>query len=316
MSKMGWWDLLWARSAFGRLIRDLDGDVTLTLIDVGSIGGLKDRWQLLEGRVRSYCFDPREGASPREEADRIVLPFAVGRAQGRADFYCTRFGNMSSMLRPNAETLHRFQDRETKTEVVSVEQLEIRRLDDVIPGSAADAMKVDAQGAELEVLLGAQRLLDSELLLAEVEVSFIERYIAQPLFGDVVAFMRSRGFDLLDLYRLRRYFRTNHRVLRTYQITPNSQSGQLAYADAVFFLSDAALLSRLDRLTDARKSSVLVKAILLLLIYGKFDRALQLFDEQQSCLSESLQRPFALFFERLPLPKRRSDADRIKRLNR
>lgn len=316
MSKMAWWDLLWARSAFGRLIRELDGDVTLTLIDVGSIGGLKDRWQLLKGRVRSYCFDPREGASPREETDRIVLPFAVGRAQGVADFYCTRFGNMSSMLRPNAETLYRFQDRETKTEVVSVEKLEIRRLDDVIPGSAADAMKVDAQGAELEVLLGAQKLLDSELLLAEVEVSFIERYIAQPLFGDVVAFMRSRGFDLLDLYRLRRYFRTNHRTLRTYQITPNSQSGQLAYADAVFFLNDAALLSRLDRLTDAHKSSVLVKAILLLLIYGKFDRALQLFDEQQPCLSKSLQRSFALFFERLPLPKRRSDAARIKRLNR
>jgi FkbM family methyltransferase len=316
MIQMRWWDLLRARSAFGRLIRDIDKDVTLTLVDVGSVGGLKDRWQLLEGRVRSYCFDPRDGASPREEPGRTVLPFAVGRTQGTADFYCTRFGNMSSMLQPNADTLHRFQDRETKIEVVSVEQLEIRRLDDVIPGPLADALKVDAQGGELEVLLGAQKLLKSGLLLAEVEVSFIERYVAQPLFGDIVAFMRSYGFDLLDLYRLRRYYRTNSRVLRKYQIIPNAQSGQLSYADAIFFLSDAALQSWLNQLAAVDKSSFLVKVILVLLIYGKFDRALQLFEEQQVLLSESARKPLALFFSRLPLQPRRSDASRIKRLNR
>lgn len=223
---------------------------------------------------------------------------------------------MSSMFRPNADTLYRFQDRETKAEVVSVEQLEVRRLDDVIPESTVDALKIDAQGGELEVLLGAQKLLGSGLLLAEIEVSFIERYISQPLFGDVVAFMRSYGFDLLDLYRLRRYYRTNYRILRKCQIISNAQSGQLSYADAIFFLSDAALLSHLDRLDVADKSNFLARAILLLLIYGKFDRALQLFKEQQPLLSESLQGSFMLFFDRLPLPKRRSDAERIKRLNR
>ena len=306
MGKMHWWDSLRARSAFGRLIRDIDDDVTLTLVDVGSIGGLKDRWRLLEGRLRSYCFDPREDALPREESGRTVLPFAVGRAQGTADFYRTRFGNMSSMLRPNADILYRFHNREFKFEVVSVEKLMIQRLDNVIPGSAIDALKVDAQGGELEVLLGAQKLLDSGLLLAEVEVSFIERYMAQPLFGDVAAFMRSHGFDLLDLYRLRHYYRTNRRVLRKYQMIPDSQSGQLSHADAIFFLSDAAFLSRLDRLAVVSKSSFLVKAVLLLLIYGKFDRALQLFEEQQSVLSESSRRPLALFFDRFPLPQRRS----------
>jgi FkbM family methyltransferase len=316
MGKMHWWDLLRARSAFWRLIRDIGEDITLTLVDVGSVGGLKDRWRLLEGRVRSYCFDPREDALPREESGSTVLPFAVGRAQGTADFYRTRFGNMSSMLRPNMDTLHRFQDREIKAEVVSVEKLAIRSLDDVVPESAIDALKVDAQGGELEVLLGAQKLLDSGLLLAEVEVSFIERYMAQPLFGDVVTFMRSHDFELIDLYRLRRYFRTNRRVLRKYQIIPNSQSGQLSYADAIFFLSDAAFQSRLDRLAVASKSSFVVKAVLLLLIYGKFDRALQLFEEQQPLLSESSRRPLALFFDRLPLPQRRSVASRTKRLNR
>lgn len=310
---MNWWESLCVRSEFERLVHNIDEDVTLTLVDVGSIGGLKDRWQLLEGRLHSYCFDPREDAAPREESSRTVLPFAVGRAQGAADFYRTHFGNMSSMLRPNADTLYRFYNRELKFEVVSVEKLMIRPLDDVIPESTVDALKIDAQGGELEVLLGAQKLLGSGLLLAEVEVSFIERYMAQPLFGDVAAFMRSHGFDLLDLYRLRYYYRTNRRGLRKYQMIPDSQSGQLSHADAIFFLSDEAFLSWLDRLTVAGKSSFLVKAILLLLIYGKFDRALQLFEEQQPSLFETSRRPLALFFDRLPLSERRSATSRSKR---
>jgi hypothetical protein len=136
--------------------------------------------------------------------------------------------------------------------------------------------------------------------------------MAQPLFGDVAAFMRLHGFDLLDLYRLRRYYRTNRRGLRQYEMIPDSQSGQLSHADAIFFLSDAAFLSWLDRLAIASKSSFLVKAILLLLIYGKFDRALQLFEEQQPLLSESSRRSLALFFDRLPLSKRHSATLRNK----
>ncbi|CBE70143.1 MAG: FkbM family methyltransferase [Candidatus Methylomirabilis oxygeniifera] len=309
---MYWWTPLRTRSAFKRLVRELDPDIALTLVDVGSAGGLKDRWRLLEGRLHSYCFDPREDALPREESDRTVLPFAVGRTQGTADFYRTHFGNMSSMLRPNADTLYRFYNREFKFEVVSVEKLMIQPLDNVIPGSEIDALKIDAQGGELEILLGAQRLLDSGLLLAEVEVSFIERYMAQPLFGDVAAFMRSHGFDLLDLYRLRHYYRTNRRGLRKHQMIPDSQSGQLSHADAIFFLSDEAFLSWLDRLAVVGKSSFLVKAILLLLIYGKFDRALQLFEEHQTLLSESSRRSLALFFDQLPLSDRRSATSRNK----
>lgn len=306
---MHWWELLRSRSAFGRLLRDLDPALVLTLVDVGSIGGLKDRWQLLQGRVRSYGFDPREKVE-RQEANSTILPYAVGRETGVADFYVTRFGNMSSMLRPNPDALYCFQDREYKAEVVEVEQLPIRRIDDSVPGPLADALKVDAQGGEMEILLGAQGLLRSGLLLAEVEVSFIERYIGQPMFGDIDAFMRERGFDLLDLYQLRRYYRTNSLMLRKHQVIPDSCSGQLSYADAVFFLSDAAIAMQLARLDEASASVWVVKAILLLLIYGKFDRALQLFDQRRSCLFASEGKVLAAFFATLPRSTRPTAAER------
>lgn len=308
--EMHWWTSLRTRSALKRLVRDLDPGIALTLVDVGSAGGLKDRWQLLQGRVHSYCFDPREEATVRQELGRTVLPYAVGRETGMAEFLTTRFGNMSSILQPNAELLYRFQDREYKAEVVSIDTLPVRRIDDVVPGPTADALKVDAQGSELDILVGAQKLLGSGLLLAEVEVSFFERYIGQPLFGEIAAFMRSHGFELFDFYYLHHYYRTNRLMLRKYQIIPDSRSGQIAYADAIFFLSDAAFQAYLGSLPADGQSAVFAKFLLLLLIYGKFDCALQLFDERQLVLSESVRNTFAAFFSTLPPGRRRAAANR------
>ncbi|MBI2884519.1 MAG: hypothetical protein HYY11_11540 [Candidatus Methylomirabilis oxyfera] len=47
--------------------------------------------------------------------------------------------------------------------------------------------------------------------------------------------MRSHGFELFDFYYLHDYYRTNRLMLRKYQIIPDSRSGQIAYADAIFF---------------------------------------------------------------------------------
>ena len=54
-------------------------------------------------------------------------------------------------------------------------------------------MKIDVQGAELDVLRGASGLLDAvcEIL---VECSLVELYAGQPLIGDTIVFAREQGF--------------------------------------------------------------------------------------------------------------------------
>jgi FkbM family methyltransferase len=60
-------------------------------------------------------------------------------------------------------------------------------------------VKVDVQGAELDVLDGARRVLaDTDLVL--LEVAFFEFLRGSPQFFDVVLYMNDRGFVVYDIY--------------------------------------------------------------------------------------------------------------------
>jgi FkbM family methyltransferase len=62
---------------------------------------------------------------------------------------------------------------------------------------AAQALKLDTQGYELEVLRGASKLLaHAEVVLLEVSLLAINR--GAPSFAEVVAFMQARGFEIFD----------------------------------------------------------------------------------------------------------------------
>jgi len=59
-------------------------------------------------------------------------------------------------------------------------------------------IKVDVQGAELDVLEGAQHvLLETEVVV--LEVSLFEFMKGSPQFYDVVSYMKNRGFVAYDL---------------------------------------------------------------------------------------------------------------------
>lgn len=60
-------------------------------------------------------------------------------------------------------------------------------------------IKADVQGAELDVLAGATGTLAAAEYVV-LEVSFFEFFRGGPLFHDVVAFMRSRGFVAYDIF--------------------------------------------------------------------------------------------------------------------
>ncbi len=135
------------------------------------------RKQLADHHETAALPAPEDGHEPRE----IVLA-AAGRERGEAVLHVTEWDQQASMLPPlpplsakNAVV------REDRTPVVPVRDIQ----------HGCNVLVVDAQGAELEVLAGADL---SRLDLAVIEGSTWARYRGGATLDAIAEYMRSQGW--------------------------------------------------------------------------------------------------------------------------
>jgi len=251
------------------------------LADVGAADGLHPCWAPARSVVSALLFEPRENVADVVRQGRdVIYPIGLDRASGMTSLNLTASINMSSSLTPNAAIFDTFQRKREHTQIVGTMPIRVDTLDAIVlrDGHTVDAIKVDTQGSELEILQGAASCLEETVLLAEIEVSFFERYVGQARFDEIVGFMRERGFDLLDLHRLRRYRQRNQAGIGNVSFGFGRRAGRLAYGDALFVLEEKRLLARLEAMPAPEAEVAALRAILGLLIYGKPDAAGRLFD--------------------------------------
>jgi FkbM family methyltransferase len=122
---------------------------------------------------------------------RFFPAFAGGG--GPATFHKTQLPDASSLLRPNTEVLELFNDLPSHLTVVEALPVDTVRIDDVPEIGDIDYVKIDVQGAEIEVFRGAQTALAGAVVV-HTEISFVELYERQPLFADVDQYLRGQGF--------------------------------------------------------------------------------------------------------------------------
>lgn len=187
-------------------------ETELTIVDVGARWGVSDRWDRYRPHVRVIGFEPDEDECRRlnslEEADGAVafVPVALGSSTGDATLHLTRDPACSSLYAPSA-TVSRHRPELAVIEQMGQAPVSLTTLDEWLRASGhdrVDVVKLDVQGAELDVLEGGTATLGLVRML-EVEVEFNEIYTGQPLFGDVDRFLRHRGFSLWRLQHLVHY---------------------------------------------------------------------------------------------------------------
>jgi FkbM family methyltransferase len=130
-------------------------------------------------------------------------PAALGRRSEPRTLYETAHPMCSSLFEPDERWSATF----NHLDVMRLK--DARQVDTVSLGEFArrhaiphfDLVKLDIQGAELDVLQGAGTLIESTLAIA-TEVEFVALYKGQPLFADVDTFLRAQGFVLHKLLRL------------------------------------------------------------------------------------------------------------------
>jgi FkbM family methyltransferase len=271
-------DLLGSR-ALGRVLADL----RLTCVDVGARGGVTADLLPLAAAVDAVAIEPdrkecaRLNATARRGAPwrRVrFIPTALARDHGVRRLHLYRDRACSSLYLADRAIARAFA-REEYFELDGSVEVRTMPLDAAAEAYGfADAvyLKVDAQGAELEVLRSGPRLVGESLLVVRAEAAFTAVYHGQPLYADLEAYLRCHGFapvGFLELHHWRRYSRRNHPELAEGPL-PYSR-GQLVHGDALFFRDPATL-------PDATVPGVerLVKAALLALAYEHVDHALAL----------------------------------------
>jgi FkbM family methyltransferase len=228
----------------------------VVLVDVGARGGLDEDLLPLAAAVTAVGFEPEPAEALRLEqhpdrrwrATRIIAA-AVGGRVGRGTLHLPPADVGASLLPHNPAMLEAFghealhgRSREVAVSTVTLDELKRR-------GELArmDYLKLDVEGAELDVLRASLELLDN-CKAVKVEGSFLPQRTGQPLVAELAEFLLARGFewiDVADVHRWRRRPVPAH-PYRTRFTMPYSR-GQLAQCDLLFFKRAAQLADAGER---------------------------------------------------------------------
>jgi FkbM family methyltransferase len=178
------------------------GESALRLIDEGGRGGLQKKWLPYEKYVAAVLIEPAPDSA--EHLRRIVaaghrvIEAGLSNIDGPRGLFVTRNPVCSSLHEPNEEVLKHYGIWRPHFEVVGRQEVQCRRYDSLFlagQAPAPEAIKIDTQGHEFEVLEGFGGLL-VDCLGIELEAHFYPAYRSQKLFHQIVELLATYNFVL------------------------------------------------------------------------------------------------------------------------
>lgn len=194
------------------------GRGSIGLIDVGSIGGLSEPWSE-HYELLSFLLNFEPNDAPKRRGNMLTYNTAVWEREETLPFYIYKGlgGTGSSLFRQNfeyvdahweelrkrgpqalAETWH------DRSELVRTESLVCRSLDVVLEkelsGVPFHFLKIDAQGAEGNILRGADRFLATSCVGLHLELFTVPLYVGIQLKNEIVSYLDDRGFELVKQF--------------------------------------------------------------------------------------------------------------------
>ncbi|HEX7215496.1 MAG TPA: FkbM family methyltransferase [Methylomirabilota bacterium] len=270
----------------------------INVVDVGAMfaGDGREPYSALRdaGLARVVGFEPVaeecEKLNRRFGPPHRYLPYAIGDGTTRRLHVCNE-SMTSSLYEPNTPLLSSFDGLEAVVRVVREVPIETRRLDDVPEAAEGDFLKIDVQGAEIDVLRGGPRLL-ARALVVHTEVEFAPLYREQALFADVDTSLRASGYGLFTLDEI--HSRT-YLPLRDGDLPPSRRFRQALWTDAVYVRH----LFELERLNPGELARLFV---ILHVSYGATDlcaRVLECLDAKTGTATAKDYRAEAITVERV-----------------
>ncbi|WP_075482262.1 FkbM family methyltransferase [Candidatus Pelagibacter communis] len=250
------------------LIKKFEKDLSFKIAEIGAhpYGDPKENFhQLLDyfpnSKIYAFEVDEEECKKLNTTCKKGIefFPFALGEKKEKRKFYQTYHPVCSSLYEPNEKLIRNYNNLNiaylkeiTEIETISLDEfLKLNKIDDL------DFIKIDIQGAELDVFKGANKILDKVLMIVS-EVEFVHQYINQPLFGDVSSFLDGKEF------MFHKFLGFGGRTLKPVIMGNNENfATQQFWSDAIFIkkINDVSKMESLN----------LLKASILSFIYGSPD---------------------------------------------
>lgn len=287
-------------SPIGPLLESMD----LQMMDVGARGGIDEEFVPAAWATTATGFEPEPDECARLNtriskpwrAARFV-PAALGGIDGKRVLHLPASGAAASLLPHNPEMLLAFgnQALHGQARQITVEALTLDSACDVFKLISPDYLKIDVEGAELEILRTSPAAL-RRCSAVKLEASFLEQRLAQPLMHEIIAFMLEAGFVLADI-RGMHYWRRRPLPAHPYSarwVVPYSK-GLAAQCDLVF-LRDSGTISCEESLVRLMAASA---------VLGFFDHAVSVMRRSKTLEAELCQRIAGNFIAELGKVSRR-----------
>lgn len=239
----------------------------LIIVDVGATGGVEKRWRPIESFCHFITFDPDSRAENLEE-NSTNFPMGLWSKKETKILKLAAFQPASTVFPFHKQNLAAFLNAPCH-EIVSSQEIKLDTLENVLENRfQPDFIKIDAEGADLEILKGAEKFLKTSCLGMQVEAPFYERHERAPFFSDIDIYLRDKGFVLLDL--------TRERWIRKNNLHSPLSRPQVIWANAVYMLSLETFFERFANFSFFQKELLFAKFLTLLLVYQIHDLAEEL----------------------------------------
>lgn len=254
-------------SLLSEIIHQNKIDLSFNIVEIGSLHNDDQQepfYQILDHFPSSKIigFELEEEICTKMNAKArkgiVYYPCALGKANERRKLYVTQHPMCTSLFKPNEELLslyNRFDvallKHETEIDTITLDYfIEQNQIGEI------DFIKIDVQGAELDIFKGGKNTLKNILKIV-CEVEFIPHYINQPLFGDICNFLEKHNL------MFNKFLGLAGRALKPLIYKDPRMASQHIWSDAVFIYH----IQKIHNLDNKQ----LLKLSLLSLLYGSVD---------------------------------------------
>ncbi len=256
----------------------------LTCLDVGARGGFLDDLSIISPLVDAIGFEP-----DKEECDKLnasvnnlhwrslrYIPTALGTGIfSSLSLYRKR--GCSSLIEADQDLGKKYSrgDYYILDDKIDIPIMPMDEASQKYKFEDASYMKIDIQGAEMDVFDSGKKLMAESMLGIRTEVSFIPLYKNQPLFVEIDTYLRSLNFALMGFIEQHHWRRsTKIKYPRPSKGKYPFSKGQLVHGDALYL----RVPENMPNETEKEKNKLMELAIISLAL-GYIDHAQAVFDK-------------------------------------